>query len=49
MAKDIGCEDLAKRRLILLAVTTFTVGIPGGCLSSSSLAGSTQLVRRVGE
>ena len=49
MAKDIGCEDLPERRLLLLAVTTFEIGIPGSCLSSSGLAGGTQLVRRVGE
>lgn len=27
MAKDVGCEDLPERRLILLAVTAFNVAI----------------------
>ena len=49
MAKDIGCEDLPERWLLLLAVTTFNIGIPGSCLGSSGLADGTQLVRRVGE
>lgn len=49
VAKDIGCEDLAERRLILFAVIVFIVGIPGACLRSGSLAGDAQLVRRISE
>ena len=49
MAKDIGCEDFPKRRFVLFVAIAFNIGIPRACLSSSRLAGSTQLVRRVGE
>lgn len=49
MAKDIGCKDLPERRLVLFAFTAFSIGIPRAGLSSSGLAGSAQLVRRVGE
>lgn len=49
MAEDVGGEDLAKRRLTLIAVIIFNVGNPGACLGSGSLAGDAQLVRRVGE
>lgn len=49
MAEDVGCEDLAKRRLILLAIIAFNVGNPGACLRSGSLAGDAQLVGRIRE
>ena len=49
MAKNVGCEDLPKGRLLLLAVAFFKTGIAGACLSSSGLTGGAQLERRVGE
>lgn len=49
MAEDIGCEDLAKRRLIFFAVIAFIVGNSGACLSCGGLAGDAQLVRGIGE
>ncbi len=39
MAKEIGSENLAKRRLIILAIFVSSIGGPGAFLSSSRLAG----------
>lgn len=49
MSKDIGCEDLAERRFIIWAVTSFNIELPRACLGSSGLASGAQLERRVGE